>query len=164
MHQLSLLRQVSRIKLALIIAALMTCLLASMSARVWFASATIYHQAFVPMDTSSPVMTGPITAASATQGKADERIEVEVITVTPQGFEPAEVTRPHEPFVLAVHNNSGTPTLSLGLDRVGGQRIHEIRLRLGEHRSHQRLNLPPGEYMLSETDHPGWRCLIRIAN
>ncbi|MEA2176392.1 MAG: hypothetical protein QOD00_3984 [Blastocatellia bacterium] len=87
-----------------------------------------------------------------------------MITATPQGFEPTQVTRPHEPFVLAVHNNSGAPALALQLDRVQGQRIHEMRMPLGQHRSHQRLNLPPGEYLLSETGHPAWRCLITITN
>jgi hypothetical protein len=164
MYLLSLLTQVSRIKVALIIAALISCLMLSVSARIWFASATISHQAFVPMEASSTVVSRPFATTTATQGKPDERIEVELVVVTPQGFEPAEVTRLHEPFILAVHNNSGAPTLSLQLDRVQGERIHEMRLRLGERRSHQRLNLPPGDYILSETDHPGWRCLIRIHN
>ena len=164
MRLLLLLTPLSRIKLAFIIPALITCLLVLVSARIRFASATGSHLAFVPIETSSTVLSRPPATGLTTQGNSDERIEVELITVTPQGFEPAEVTRPHEPFILALHNNSGAPTLSLRLDRVQGERVHEMRLRLGERRSHQRLNLPPGDYILSETDHPGWRCLIRIHN
>jgi hypothetical protein len=149
------------------IAALMICLMVSATAaRAWFASANISHRASVPPEESSMVMPGPVVSAPAPaiQGTPDERIEVELITVTPQGFEPAEVTRPHEPFILAVHNNSGAPTLSLQLDRVHGQRVSEVKLPLGGHRSHQRINPQPGEYVLSETNHPAWRCLIRINN
>ena len=105
----------------------------------------------------------PEAPAALAQGSSDERVEVEVITATPFGFEPAEVTRRPGRFVLAVHNNSGAAELSLRLDRVQGDRLREVRMPPGRQRSHQDLTLPPGEYVLTEADRPDWACRITIA-
>jgi hypothetical protein len=92
----------------------------------------------------------------------NENLEAEVITATPNGFEPAVITRPHGPFVLAVHNRSGAGELVFRVTRAQGGQLNEVRLRIGRRRQHQRLDLPPGEYILSEAGHPAWRCQIVI--
>ena len=91
-----------------------------------------------------------------------ENIEAEVITATANGLEPAVITRPHGPFVLAVHNRSGDGELVFRLTRAQDGQLNEVRLRAGRRRQHQRLDLPPGEYILSEVSHPTWRCQILI--
>ena len=46
-----------------------------------------------------------------TQG--EQRLEVEVITATENGFDPTVITRPRGPFILAVHNMSGEAQLCI---------------------------------------------------
>lgn len=94
----------------------------------------------------------------------DAGIEVEVITATPRGFEPAEITRPRGAFILAVHNRSGHPALELKLDRVQGGREREVHLRRGRRRAHERLDLPPGEYILTDINQPVRTCRITLTN
>lgn len=100
--------------------------------------------------------------AAAAPDSPDERVEVEVITATPFGFEPAEVTRTRGRFILAVQNNSGAAELSLRLDRVQGERLREVRMETGRQRSHQDLTLPPGEYVLAEAGNPDRSCRITL--
>lgn len=95
-------------------------------------------------------------------GAANQDIEVEVITATPAGFEPATITRARGPFILALHNRSGNRELVLRIYRVSGEQLHEVRLRTGSRRQHQRLDLPPGEYIISEAGHPEWRCQLVV--
>lgn len=92
----------------------------------------------------------------------DQNVEVEVITATAQGFEPTAITRPRGPFVLALHNRSGEEDLALRVYRVSGEQVHEVRLRTGRRTQHQRLDLPAGEYLIAEADHPEWRCRLTI--
>lgn len=92
----------------------------------------------------------------------DQNIEVEVVTATSAGFEPAIITRPRGPFILALHNRSGKRELVLRIFRAAGEQLHEVRLRTGSRRQHQRLDLPTGEYIISEAGHPEWRCQLVI--
>lgn len=110
-------------------------------------------EALVAVSTEYP----PGPSASANQD-----IEVEVITATPAGFEPATITRARGPFILALHNRSGEKELLLRIYRVSGEQLHEVRLRTGSRRQHQRLDLPTGEYIISEASHPEWRCQLVI--
>lgn len=109
-----------------------------------------------------------VVAAGATEylpvpsGSAEQNIEVEVITSTPAGFEPATITRARGPFILALHNRSGEKELVLRLHRVSGEQLQEVRLRSGRRTQHQQLDLPPGEYLITEAGHPEWRCQLVI--
>jgi hypothetical protein len=109
---------------------------------------------------SPPAHNNPTTAAG--QNESQDSVEVEVVMATPDGFEPAVVTRPHGPFILAVHNRSGARELVLRLLSLQDGQISETRLRPGGRRQHQRLNLPPGEYTLSEASHSEWHCQILV--
>lgn len=89
-------------------------------------------------------------------------VEVEVITVRPSGFEPREITRRHGDFMLAITNHTGANELALRLDRVQGNHIHEVQMPKGRLRWNKVFNLPPGEYVLSEQNHPDWICRIKL--
>jgi len=92
----------------------------------------------------------------------DERIEVEVITVGANGFEPRAITCHDGQFILALTNRTEVDELALRLDRVRGDRLQEVRMRRGRIRWNQVLNLPSGAYVLSEQNHPDWACRIRL--
>lgn len=107
----------------------------------------------------TPNLPPPAQAAAQQHG---ESIEAEVVTLTPFGFEPREITRPPGPFLLAVHNQSNSAEVSLRLARVRGERLQEVRLRPGKRRWEQRLALGHGEYLLTEEGRPEWNCIIII--
>jgi hypothetical protein len=120
---------------------------------------------------SSKFETEPPTAAGATlvapnmsaSAQEEPGVEVEVLTLERKGFEPATIQRGPGRFLLAVTNRSEEDELSLELRPVAGNRLHDVRLRRGRIRSLSDLNLAPGEYVLSETNHPEWTCRISIA-
>ncbi len=101
-------------------------------------------------------------AANAQQQSNDNQIEVEVITVRPSGFEPREITRRAGVFILAITNQTGATELALHLDRVQGNRVQEVRLPKGKVRWNKIFDLPSGDYVLSEQNHPDWICRIKL--
>lgn len=66
------------------------------------------------------------TAAAQT---SPTKIEVELVTLQPHGFEPAELTRPQGRFVLGVDNRSGLEDIQLRLEREDGSRVPVLTAR-----------------------------------
>lgn len=103
------------------------------------------------------------SAAFTAQSKSRViRIPSHVITLRPGGFDPAEVSWPKGRFFLTVDNRSNINELTLRLDREVGGRVKETTLRMRKERSAGVFDLTPGTYLLTEADHPGWVCRIRI--
>lgn len=50
----------------------------------------------------------------------------------------------------------------LRLDREAGGRVKEVRLRSKKERAAGVFDLPPGDYLLTEANHPGWVCRIKV--
>lgn len=88
--------------------------------------------------------------------------ESELITITPHGFEPQEITRPQGRFLLMIDNRSGLSATSLALTREAGERTHEMRVPREEPDWSDVVNLPPGRYVLTEDDHSEWTCVLII--
>ena len=94
------------------------------------------------------------------------RVEVEILSIQPNGFEPSQITRSSGRFLLAIDNRSEVEDLRLRLNRVQTHlpepalldvTVPKERLNLDEY-----INLPPGNYMLTEANHPDWVCHITI--
>lgn len=98
---------------------------------------------------------------SAAQGRSDQDLEAEVITILPSGFEPRELSRPAGRFVLMFDNESGLQSLELRLERTGMPRIIELRPNRKTEAT-QLLNLPAGEYQVTEANHPEWTMNLTI--
>ena len=115
---------------------------------------------------SAPVLPGVVKTAPPSalpqRSRPIANFESELITITSHGFEPQEVSRPNGPFLLMVDNRSGLNTTSLALTRDTGARTHEMRVPREEPNWSDVVNLPPGRYVLSESDHPRWTCRITI--
>lgn len=92
----------------------------------------------------------------------DESLKVELVTAGPEGFDPAEVTRPKGRFYLVVDNLSELPALDLRLTREAGHTLHEVRVPRGQADWAGLLDLKPGTYVLREDAHPGWACRITV--
>jgi hypothetical protein len=89
-------------------------------------------------------------------------IETELVTITVQGFDPIAITRPQGRFFLEVDNRTGLPQVDLRLDSEHGVRVQHARVPREQLDWYEPLQLVPGHYVLTETDHPEWRCEITI--
>lgn len=90
------------------------------------------------------------------------RVTSHVLTVSARGFDPAEVSWPKGRIFLTVNNLSNVNELVLRLDREVGGRVKEMKLRSKKERAAGVLDLPPGDYLLTEAGHPGWVCRIKV--
>lgn len=103
------------------------------------------------------------TAPPAPQGNSlRQALEGEVITLTTNGFEPAEITRPRGRFILMVDNRSGVGDIDLQLNRQTGARLHTVHVPREQQDWNDVLDLEPGSYVLTEAEHPKWNCRITI--
>jgi hypothetical protein len=90
------------------------------------------------------------------------RVTSHVLTLSARGFDPAEVSWPKGRIFLTVNNLSNVNELVLRLDREVGGRVKEMKLRSKKERAAGVLDLPPGDYLLTEANHPGWVCRIKV--
>ncbi|MET0624141.1 MAG: hypothetical protein ABW250_14245 [Pyrinomonadaceae bacterium] len=101
---------------------------------------------------------------SGAQGGTDAGLPVVRVTIRPTGFDPAEVTLPRGRFMLAVDNRTGLNQLTFRFDREGGGRLHEVRMTREQLAWRKVVDPPPGSYVLTEINHPGWVCRITVAD
>jgi len=107
----------------------------------------------------APVGTGAVRSALQTG-----RPEVEIITLTDSGFDPAQITRHAGRILLAVNNKTSLDQLILRLSQEGGRPLQEARLIRGGRNWRQTVDLAPGTYMLGEAGHPDWVCRITVTD
>jgi hypothetical protein len=93
-----------------------------------------------------------------------QQLQMPLITIRPTGFDPSEISLRAEPFRLAIDNKSGLDEVTLRLTREGGNQIREKRLPRGQLKWREKINLPPGVYLLTEATHPDWHCRITITS
>jgi hypothetical protein len=103
-----------------------------------------------------------VAAQSAIPTNKSSDLEAELVTVTPHGFEPSEITRPTGRFVLMVEDRSGLNTISSRLRLQAGLTLRNIPMKREQPNWSDVINLQPGRYVLSDGDHPDWVCHITI--
>jgi hypothetical protein len=91
-----------------------------------------------------------------------QRMDIEVITIRPTGFERVQITRPKGLFGIAVENRSGLADVVLRLDQEGGARLRQAQLTRQNLNWKDRFDFVPGRYVLTEASHPDWKCNITI--
>lgn len=89
-------------------------------------------------------------------------LEVELITLLPGGFEPSELVRYQDLFVLFVDDRSGKENTSLVLQRVNGERLRPVNLNRKKSQWHDVVDLSPGTYVLQDANNAELRCQITI--
>lgn len=124
---------------------------------------TIAAHAFSP---DSALANKPSQSVSATHTEGfvstsdlaaqEERLEAELVTVHPTGFEPTEITRPKGKFLLIVNNRSGLTEVDLQLRRNAGTKLREKKLQFAKRRWSEVIQLPPGQYEITEANNPEW--------
>ena len=101
-------------------------------------------------------------ASSAQQPEKQVRVETELITLQPWGFEPNEISRPQGAFILGVDNRAGVESIELQFMRADGQRLNALQTPKRKVSWREVVDLPPGEYLLSVANHPEWTCNVTI--
>lgn len=104
----------------------------------------------------------PGPPSTPSQDSNEQRLEAEVITLNPSGFEPSEITRPAGPFILALHNRSGLEQLMLRIDTTSGPRMREIRMQWEKSDWSDVVELPVGSYTVTEPNNPDWVLRLTI--
>jgi len=94
----------------------------------------------------------------------EQTVQALLITIRPSGFDPVEVRRTEGPFLLAVDNRSGLDEVTLYLTGEGGARVREMHLSPERSRWREKIELPPGRYLLTEGAHNNWLCRITVGS
>lgn len=95
--------------------------------------------------------------------KSAAAVEVEVLELNEFGFIPTHITRGPGVFYLRLLNvTRQTPQLTLA--RENGPQLKEFSLSRQKRRSNDRYDLTSGEYILSDANHPAWKCRISVKN
>jgi len=103
-----------------------------------------------------------ITPVAAQRQRTIANMEAELVTVTPHGFEPREITRPQGAFLLLIDNRSGLGQVNLHLSREAGAQLLDVPVPREQPNWSEVIALPPGRYVLTEADHPRWLCRLTI--
>jgi hypothetical protein len=118
-----------------------------------------------PTQLTSPPRAGsePNNFTQAKSTPAPSSIQVERITLRFAGFVPTEIRRPASPFVLAINNRTKLPDVSFQLFREDGHKLHEMKGQKGQLRQMKMIDLPEGNYLLKESNHPDWVCHVMLS-
>ena len=96
------------------------------------------------------------------QRQKQDRLETELITLQPSGFEPNEIRRPQGAFILGVDNRAGVEAIELQFMRADGQRLKALQTPKRKVSWREVVDLAPGQYLLSVANHPDWTCNVTI--
>jgi hypothetical protein len=150
-------KQRTRVRLVIVVSGLMICAALGLAVRAYTRPPTT--SALPGNDAKEPAV---MESALPHTAHTPEDLEVENFILTRFGFEPEQITRSKEDFLLSVENRSGVGDVELHLHKLAGNRVHQ-KLVPKERPDWQELfSLPPGEYVLTEASHPDWQCHITI--
>ena len=112
--------------------------------------------------TADPLKESVIPISPTSTIATTEKLQAQVILLRPYGFEPAVITRREGQFLLVVLNRSGAWEANYLLSTVSNSRLREAKLPRERLDWHQAVSLTPGDYILTETNHPDWTCKITV--
>jgi hypothetical protein len=128
----------------------------TISARAWFSPTQVFGS-------QAPTTKAETITPTLSQDKAvQERGEVVLITLRRTGIEPSEIKQPAGSFLLTIDNRSGSEEIALQLTRETGGRLQDVHIPRKKSNWRDVLNLHPGNYVLTEANHPEWVCHITI--
>jgi hypothetical protein len=123
-----------------------------------------------PAPDSSPIKSATVAENHSPVARVTQQVPIKpkltdsvLVTITPGGFNTAQITSPAIPFFLLIENCSGLSEVSLRLDRVAGSRLRQVMVGREQPDWADLLDLTPGDYVLSEANHPDWICHITVA-
>jgi len=84
------------------------------------------------------------------------------LSLRASGFETKEISISAGDYFVVIQNATGLDEVALRIERETGQRVHEMRLSRLKKRWRQMVHFTPGQYVVSEVDHPEWTCHITV--
>jgi hypothetical protein len=117
-----------------------------------------------PITEEKAVSLAAVAATSLRPSTNPSRVETEIVTIRLDGFEPKQISRPQGKFILVVDNRSGVDAVSLSLSVDSGQLLHQVTVPKETLDWAQGLDLPPGRYLLRETNTADWVCELTITS
>ena len=151
-------RSVAPFRILSILATLIALLAVSMGAHLWHRSETKTNSS-AQANPSSTLTRGTETAAE--QGSQPQIVALPILLKF-AGFVPAEITKPAGDYFFSVGNQSGVSEIVLRLAREHGEKLHAVQVKRQRLRWRQAVHLTPGNYLLTEANHPLWVCRITI--
>lgn len=112
----------------------------------------------IPLQAQNPLLAG---GSEAPAFVAEEILPSVPLSLTRFGFEPAEIFIKVRRFYLEVANYTGQSDLTFVLER-DKNRVITIKVPPHLFRTHDLLDLVPGQYRLYEETRPKWECLLNI--
>ena len=93
---------------------------------------------------------------------SEKTLSTRVLVLNIDGFEPAEVIWEKKEFLLVIDNHTAITDLTFQLNREHGARVKEIKMNMRKQRTAGVFDLSPGQYVLTEVNHPDWVCRISV--
>ena len=115
-----------------------------------------------PASTVTPVAIDPIPIQEKLADEAPSDIQVVLLALRTEGFEPTEVNLSAGEYLFVVRNRSGLDEVDLRLVRENGEHLGQSKVHARRSDWKQRMKLTPGVYLLSETGHPEWTCRVVV--
>ena len=110
------------------------------------------------MEATTAAVQAAQTAQEAEPGKALW------LTIRPEGFLPTEITVPAERYFVVIQNLTGLEQFAIRVERENGERLQEVRVERFRRKWKGSIELRPGRYVISEQDHPDWKCVITVTD
>jgi hypothetical protein len=148
--------QISIPMLALI-AFLLFMTLPSMTARS-------FRVSYTPRELSKSSVNNPRSNRESFLEQDKSKQKTLLLRLTRGGFEPKEITAPPGNYFLVVHNISELDSTEIILKQSSGARLLQKQMSKEHLKLRERVDLPPGQYILTEASHPNWICNITISN
>jgi hypothetical protein len=98
-------------------------------------------------------------STAATSGQTNDLIAT---TLSPTGFSPTGLSHAAGRFNLRVNNKSRQQKISLRLSKSDGEKLTEVQLTDKVRGWTEPVELAPGNYTLTEANHPDWACNIEV--
>jgi hypothetical protein len=111
---------------------------------------------------------GLSAGACPVAGQSRPSVGVAAMVLRPHGLEPAEIEIKLGRTLLAVYNRTGLEEIVLRVEREAGsgppagQLLHEERVPLGKRAARRLFDLVPGSYLVTEANHPAWKCRMIV--
>jgi hypothetical protein len=86
---------------------------------------------------------------------AQNKLEVEIVTLRDGGFYPSKITRPAGKFLLVVKNRSHAKQVQLGITRSDTTVIASVQQVIDLTQDYS-LDLPAATHTLKDSAHPSW--------
>jgi hypothetical protein len=116
----------------------------------------------VPPIQISNLSSGVIHGNEKQTNEGSSNIQVVLLALRPEGFEPAEMQLPQGNYLFVVKNRTGLDEVNVRLVNENSQQILTAKVGSRGRDLKHRIEVAPGTYRLSETDHPDWTCTIVV--